>query len=728
MDRRFEQQKQPEEEAGESKGVPIDIWDKPADYEEVLPFLKRTVGFVKQYERSKPKGREILYEQLVNTIIKDIKTLKHVLDNLELIAQVKPDVDLQVIKAAIVKHLEQTAARRSVLSTWTPEKIEQLIKMGLDASGELVQVVQAIKAKLFNAPQNIEESVDLHYNTAWAMAETIDPDVREELVSILCYEKEWFNELSLPAFYFTFGSSGVTDDEHIKKYYAVSAARAGIANYTSTEHDGTVPLNSLRLQHVQRKIQEAASQVPFTAGPKVGMWLLGLLNANSVRYQMIRQYFANDPIEQQYTRMFDEYKSGIRIDLSQTTKELVERENKLKNLTWPYNLKHDPDEPLISMINKFIVPQMGRVIWAEGQRARGHEIITESPIQITEKLSFLAAAIGYDTPEQRSQLVRQIYKDLQAKYQDSLKPEGNQINKDLFQFVFLQPLGIIRRFSANDNTIYFITRILPEEEIGRLSSILEYHRPMIHSEQVAPIRHQINSAKASIETDFARSIGKRGYEMAITDTTLRNLGYTSIVFRGISRGNIKIALGIGGQDYIFQLDPAYRIISGGDIKRFQNPVDQAWLELLVMSHLKKLMCTEDEEEVLKSELVGGERQYEVYRKQVVGRKEHPRRLPPGQHFSSEAFNKCLKSQFPESSRNLLELNRLRALAGKGGTLETGLWTYVSGSEWVDSEELKPIKVAFKNAADDIRAVIPLGQVSEAELARIEKEILGELGI
>ena len=80
-------------------------------------------------------------------------------------------------------------------------------------------------------------------------------------------------------------------------------------------------------------------------------------------------------------------------------------------------------------------------------------------------------------------------------------------------------------------------------------------------------------------------------------------------------------------------------------------------------------------------------------------------------------------------RNLYEINRLRATINLGGTLQTGIWTYVSGVEKdIDTQTAKPVKVAFKGASDDIRQVIPLGEVSTEELNRLEKEILDELEV
>ena len=66
------------------------------------------------------------------------------------------------------------------------------------------------------------------------------------------------------------------------------------------------------------------------------------------------------------------------------------------------------------------------------------------------------------------------------------------------------------------------------------------------------------------------------------------------------------------------------------------------------------------------------------------------------------------------------------MLGEGGTPETGLWTYVSPAEKIDAATAAPVKVAYANATEDLRKVIPLGQISDEELDRMEKDILGEL--
>lgn len=267
----------------------------------------------------------------------------------------------------------------------------------------------------------------------------------------------------------------------------------------------------------------------------------------------------------------------------------------------------------------------------------------------------------------------------------------------------------------------------PDDISGRFSSIIEYHRPAFDQEQLKTAESQITSIRAALQTDFIRSVGSRGYTLVVSDPILKQLGYEELTVKQSSASNrIHVQITVDHEEYEFDLDAGYRIILGGDVKRFVNPQDQTWLELLTLSHLKKVICTEEDEESIKAELVGGAKQYEGFRRQQVSRREHLRRQTPGRNYSTESFNRCLKSQLPV--KNLFLINRMKAEIGKGGTLETGIWTYVSGTEYTDIPEAKPVRVAFKKSAEDMRAVIPLGEVSPEELTRIEHEILGELGI
>lgn len=708
---------------GEPMGLPTDLLENPAKYDGDIPFWKRTVAFVNDYQRARPQKRENLVGGLARSLVKDLALLPHFLDNLDLAAQLQPTLGIPDIQSQLITQAEQVAAHRPSLSTWTPDKIELLVRMGLDGKGKVAEAVQGIKVALFNAPQTPEESVDLHYSAAWAMVATTQPDTREELLSVLCYEKEWFSTRSLQVMYFTLGGTGVSDDQHIAKHYAVANAREAMANFSSLEQDGRLPLNSRRVQDLDQRIEQATPIWPLLMDRKKATWFYDLQRKYSIRFEAIRKHFANDPIDKKHSQDLDNYQAGVRTDLSGAVKSLLEYEEALSHLTWPYNLRHDPKEPLRKMVYEYLGSQIGRAMWEQRMLTRQNsEIITRKPVHLTDDFDLMVAAQGNNSPEEKSYFIRQVFNDLLARYQDSLKPNGDPHSIDIFQYARLFYAGFQTVFKPDSRLHYAILRRLPEEEVGRLSSILEYYRPTILPEQLKPIREHTVSLRGDIRNRFTRSVGRRGYSLSVADPALRRMGYEFIEFRQSNGENTNVNIGIDGQVYNSILDREYRIILGGDIRRFQNPQDQAWLELLTLSHLKKLLCTGEEDEELKAELLGGAEQLAGYRRQMVHKSEHLRRQRPGWNFSTRAYILCLKSHLPV--KDLDRINKMRAEIGRGGTLETGIWTYVSGVERdIDTQMAKPVRVAFARAADDIRNVIDLGLVSEEELARLEQEIL-----
>jgi hypothetical protein len=319
-------------------------------------------------------------------------------------------------------------------------------------------------------------------------------------------------------------------------------------------------------------------------------------------------------------------------------------------------------------------------------------------------------AKGIKSPEQENEIIREIYEALLTGVVEN--PSRRNINsmEGLLEAVRLRT-GLWVRYDVDGNIIFSVCRKDSDDQLGKLSSIIEYRRPVLTVEQSREVDIQVATLKQDIRTQFTRSVGKRGYELLVVDPALRDLGYESITFTQAPDSSIRVGMALGGNDYEFSLDSRYRIALGEDVKKFVSLQDQMWLELVTLSHLKKVMCTEEER--ISDELLGGERQYGLYKGQSVGRREHLRKLGPGCRYSHEAFLRCLGSHLPV--KNLHRINKDR-----GATVEDGLWTYVSPVDVVDAQLVKPVKVAFATATDDIRAVIPLEQVSPEELARIER--------
>lgn len=698
----------------ESEGLPLDFYTNPEKYDGPIPLWKKTVGLVRQFQNTRPQKREVFLDQVASPLIKDLQSLRHMIVNLDLVSQLQPELTIREIQSQFVRRMEALAARRSSLASWTPERIEDLTMLGLDSDGKTKEVVERIKAALFNAPQSVEEAVDLFYNAAWAMVATKEADIREEIFSILVLEKEWLNSKSQSAVYFELGNW--SDDVRISKYSAITLAIGMVGNLLETAQGDQVIVK--RAERVHR--WDARAKDVLTA-PQNKQIIESVFNAirrkNPARLQ---QLLATRNMYDRYQKRFYVHKAMPYVD---QLKMIREQLTVVQGTIGIEKILLNWDEPLAQFVRGPLSFQLLRTQW-ESAVARAQEEglarLTINPIQLTNDLQLEVVATGNESPEQKAEIVREVCESI-------LK--GQAINPSRALFTPLESLlelarvkqgGVFGIFDEASTIFFVISKSLTDEEIGRLTSILEYHRPLLSLEKIRGIENHIVLLREELRTRFTKSPGKRGYAMMITDPILRQLGYQTLTFRQDSNNDrIGVKIEISGQRYEFDLDSDYRIILGKDTKRFTFPQDQAWLELLTLSHLKKLICTGEDEQDLKRELLDSEKQVRIYRKQVVGRSEYLKRLPLGQKYSEEAFIKCLKSNFRE--RNLHRINQDRMATSEGRQ-----WTYVSPVGVVDTPEAKPVKVAFKDASADIRRVLPLGEVSPEELARVEQEILREL--
>ncbi len=718
----------------EPEGLPLDLYSDPAKYDGEIPMWKRTVGFIRQYEKSKPKGKDALLEQLAAATLRDLSTLGYLIDNFSLASQIRPDLNFGAITDGFVGHLERSASKRSSLPGWTPGKIEELVKLGLDASGKLVDSIERIKISIFNAPKSPGEAVYLQYNTAWAMVSTTDNRVREELFSILCLEKSWFRPESLASFYFTMGSS-FPDDQTCERYHAVIETLKPVGFLLETKGE-VVPIFPQRLQSRDLRLLGAQASISETEQIAREKIVLSYIAQNPKRWAGYKAYVesrAQDTITDllQPKSPFETFEG---VDFMEERRKNKEAKIKAENYSWPASTIFSTREPLTVFVRKVFIPRVYRTFWESYQRVaqgRGFEKLTDTPIQLTDDVELDIIAKGALTTEQKQEIVRDVYTAVLREDSQVLSLKAAQSFAGVVD-VAKASSSVVCPFDKAKDIRFNISLRLPEEEIGRLSSILEYHRPIFTVEQIQVIENQIDNIRQDLLKGFTKSIGRRGYTLVVSDLFLRRLGYEGITVNQATTSNrIHVRMVIDGEEYRFDLNGDYRMSLGQDLKQIKSAQDKVWLEILVLSHLKKLLCTEEEEDRLKAELVGGERQYERYRKQI-GRREHLRRQAPinsaGNRagYSTRAFELCLKSGLPV--KNLYLINRMKAEIGKGGTKETGIWTYVSGTEYVDAPDAQPVKIAFKNASEDIRQVVTLGEVSAEELARVEEEILGELRI
>lgn len=79
----------------------------------------------------------------------------------------------------------------------------------------------------------------------------------------------------------------------------------------------------------------------------------------------------------------------------------------------------------------------------------------------------------------------------------------------------------------------------------------------------------------------------------------------------------------------------------------------------------------------------------------------------------------------ERQYGLRVANQLRAEEGRGGTPETGWWTYVQASKKGD-EITDPIKIAFKDNADLYSVIPPAITISPEELQRLYAAAITEV--
>lgn len=704
-------------------GTPGEFLDHPEEYEEQLPLLKRTLGFVRQYETAKPKGRQTLLDKLGDDIVKNPAHLAPIINNLDLIGEFRSQETVEEIKSRMVPGLEQ-AVRRSSLRSWIPEKIEQLVRLSIDSQGAIKDAYQHFEGALFNSARTVEDAVDVQYNAAWAMITSDDPDVKEEICAMLCFERIVFKPDSMAAYLGLCANSGLTDDVHVQRYVVTNQAVSEVLKLSDISKGEMVPKRSPRADYRRTAVGESFVFLPQGEQLRRTIFVEKLIEKYSARYKKFQDTKDKTPavvLDAINTPSLNVLEDVNYRDETERLRRLFQA---LENLEWPENLFYGSQDPLTQYLVRIYGPKAHAARWEDCQHyflTRGYAKLTEEPVQITEDLNLEIIGKGYDSPEQKSVVIRQIFDAIQGgtageRKRETLGMLGGAIEaaRILDGLIALRIEGIDAKFS--------ISHRLSGEESGRLSSILQYHRPVISIDQAKNVVEHVSQVRKDIKTSFTRSVGVRGFEHIVSDPALTSFGYRSVSFRlDETKRNIYTTINIMGRDYSFLLDEDYRIILGDDVKDFRSLQDQTWLELLVLSHLKKIMCTEEAD--IKNELVGGEKQDVVYRQQTLNRSEHLRRLTPGQKPSNDAFGRCLKSDLPVKDLSLI--NRGRASIGFGGTIDTGMWTYVSPVEKVDTQTAKPVKISFATATDDMRKVIPLGEISTEELERIEKEILGD---
>ncbi len=708
----------------EKFGIPYEILERPDQYDLEIPYLRRTVGLVSQYERSQPKGKDALLDQQAIAIANNPSLLIAANNNFGLLSQIKPESVIKEIQERLLEHTERAVARRAQLSQWTPEKIGNLVRMGLDGSSELAEYVERMKAALFNAPRTIEEAVDLHYNAAWAMVTTPDFDVKEEIFSIFALEKDWLTPYSASMCYFEMGCVA-PDDLRLRRYNTVNLAFGKTGELLELTQEKSVDLHydeihalprAKRVIRRDKYIQDILTSTEN--GPTIKHIYRALETRNPHRTKaLFDRRMERGSAYQHYQQPYNSLEGTYEEQLKRVREHL----ELIAGAQWPERVVIALDDPLSVIIRHDLAPRIFRTRWENMLAALKAEGIlsklTSEPIQLTNDLQIDIIAEAVESAEQRSEIVREVCESITAGRNIRPHRELHGPLEGLIDLIRLADVGRVGIFDANASILFAISRDLIDASAGRLGSILEFHRPNISSEEILRTNNRVSELRKSIKGGFVRSVGKRGYQVVVADPLLRDFGYKSITFKQAKDNMIQATITIDNQEYQIDVNPDYRVVYGEDLQKYPSLQDQVWLEILVLSHLRKVMCTGDKK--LKTELVGGEEQVPLYKRQVIGRTEHLKKLPAGWSFSTDRYLACLKSDLPDKDLSIINRDR-------GGSKETGEWTYEKGVDVVDTPETKPVKIAFATASDDIRAVIHLAEISDEEMARFKRNLFGEL--
>src|SRR3989344_1679946 len=99
----------------EPLGLPADLLANPAKYDGDIPLWRRTVAFVRDYQHARPQKRDSLIGNMARGIAKDPTIVPHILNNLDLIGQIQPAINIDQIEGQLAEHATQAVAQRSNL-------------------------------------------------------------------------------------------------------------------------------------------------------------------------------------------------------------------------------------------------------------------------------------------------------------------------------------------------------------------------------------------------------------------------------------------------------------------------------------------------------------------------------------------------------------------------------------------------------------------------------------
>ncbi len=612
---------------------------------------------------------------------------------------------------------------------WSPDRIEELVRLSLSSSTSFKEVAQQMKKGIFyltgthernNLASMVDRSVAIHYNASYAMATTEDPAVREELFSILCLEKDYFSPYSEGAKVFYWGSLSPSNETLVRQRLVISAldlvGAIGIADNPQSGKTG-------KERSSNRKLRTEAAITPFSLTEILdNQDLRAALRAkNPGRYDQLIEFI----------RDFGEsYYSGVR---GNDWQSILKRSRELRTLQvnhWSYQLPGFNEDPLSQVLQQRWLPQYGRIRFQQDKDSfiqAGFEPLTSHGIQITHQLQLSVFGRSLSSVELQQAVVREVFGSLLN--QNPTNPE-RRVETDLTQAFWIFPTSPgYSDFLDTERKIGFGLYKNPEQNLGTLGSLLEQLHPQTDAEKAD---HEAQLLRDQIKNHFRRAAGDRGYQVIPPDPALRAIGYKSIIFKNHPNGlDTQVSLKINNLTFHLNLNPEMEIKMERDILGWGSEEDRAWLELLVLSQFQRVVCFDPER--IDHELVRPEKQKQIYRRQIGGKDQHMRRLPLGECYTPEQARKYEKSgiskRFGEDKPTLLKYNQTEIGLNEDQNLVKGtyrIWTFVSADDLENKTSKTPIRISFKGSTDVLHQVAALGQVSEAERQRIEQEILAEV--
>lgn len=673
----------------------------------VLSYLR---GLIDDCVAASPNKRQILTREFSPRIGIDPEQFGYALSGLDILRADQPRTTpvINDVEARLTRIVETQVSRSRLESDWPTAKLQTLVELGISDDSAAARAARVIETALFDTPKTIEQAVDLYYAASWAMVSAPSIELMSEFYDILSWQKDWFTPHSMPAMHFL-GGRYAADDTHLRRYHGVRIAMNTVRRFLSLQGDAKAASNEwakLLATPIltQRTDRNRNPQTILEVGTPGYSVFIDLSQRNTDRFDALYQAYDS-------------------LDLD--THSQLEDTEMTQESQWPYPLITGAGEPLVNLVKQRIGSRIFAHQWpAQRQKHResGLSDVLAEPIEITDDLKLDLMTAGIRSREQRNELVREV---LQALLTGSNPNPFRDPKVDIRQLLRVARAGqgISDSYDQDYKIIFALWRNFDDRRLGRLASILEYHRPALGQEQVE-LYQQGSDARVStrLRRDTIREIDERGFYSIITDPKLRNLGYRAFIFREHTDPSLILAAFEMYRGYYkFLMDYNFKIKPGLDVREFKTPEDEAWLRALAIDCFINTLCLDPD--ALSEKLVGGDRQARAYRRQITSVRGYVRRhTRPGDHASDQAKTNYVESRL----RRILEFKTLEDLSEY--KKQTGEWpnggTYVQGYERLRTEEHAPVVIAPRGSDNSlIRSVVDLGSVSAAETQRLEDEIL-----